>query len=213
LIGLLFYLFFLFPVFQDILTQRELLILIVFDLNYQHYETQFSLDSPGAILALKRLIFVFTSITLIMCMAVNVVEAQQVQTQAQKQSVRGKVTDETGKPLQDVSITIKGSTKGVVTNEKGEYNIDVPETSTKILVFSFVGMEQQEIKIENQKEISITLKPAEKSEQEVVVVGYGTQRRKNLTGAIQKISGDEIVNRPASNVSSLLQGEATGITF
>lgn len=146
-------------------------------------------------------------------MAVNVVEAQQVQTQAQKQSVRGKVTDETGKPLQDVSITIKGSTKGVVTNEKGEYNIDVPETSTKILVFSFVGMEQQEIKIENQKEISITLKPAEKSEQEVVVVGYGTQRRKNLTGAIQKISGDEIVNRPASNVSSLLQGEATGITF
>jgi hypothetical protein len=167
----------------------------------------------GRLLPSNVWIIVFTISTLAMCMTVNRVDAQQGETQIQKQNVRGKVTDEAGKPLEGVSVVIKGSTKGVVTNEKGEYSIDIPEAGNKMLVFSFVGMALREVNVGTQKELSITLLPAEKSEPEVVVVGYGTQKKKSLTGAVQKISGEEIVNRPSSNVSSLLQGEAIGVTF
>ena len=79
-------------------------------------------------------------------------------SQTQKQSVRGKVTDEAGKPMQGVSVTVKGSTKGVATNENGEFSIDITG-GAKILQFSYVGMEPQEVKIGNQKELNISLTP------------------------------------------------------
>src|SRR4026209_836850 len=118
------------------------------------------------------------------CLTANTAYAQEV-SQTPKLSVRGKVTDETGKPLQGVSVTVKGSTKGVATNENGEFSIDIPG-GAKILQFSYVGMEPQEVKIGNQKELNISLVPEMKDQQEVVVIGYGTQKKQAVTAAVVK---------------------------
>src|SRR6187455_1162661 len=124
-----------------------------------------------------RLILRLAVIILVLpCMTAEKLYAQQADVAQSQKSIRGKITDETGNPLQGVSVTVKGSSKGVVTNEKGEYNIEVSESSSKTLAFSYVGMELQEVKIGTQKELNISLTPSVTEQQEVVVVGYGSQK-------------------------------------
>ncbi|MEO6961316.1 MAG: TonB-dependent receptor [Puia sp.] len=126
--------------------------------------------------------------------------------------IAGKITNEEGEPLQNVSVVLKGQPRiGTTTDANGNYSIEVPDNSSAVLVFSFVGMETQEIAVSKNKIISLSLKAAAGKEQEVVVTGYGTQKKINLTGAVATIGGDKIANRPVTNISAALQGEMAGV--
>jgi TonB-linked SusC/RagA family outer membrane protein len=121
----------------------------------------------------------------------------------------GTVTDESGKPLQGVSIQEKGTSQGVMTDVLGKFSLDVPENA--ILSISFVGYETQEVKVGNRSNITIQLKVSASGLNEVVVVGYGTQKRRDVTGTISTVKGDDFKNLPVSNVASALQGLASGV--
>jgi hypothetical protein len=100
------------------------------------------------------------------------------------QILHGKVTNEAGKPLPDVSVKIKGINKGVVTNENGDYTIEIPEKSSKTLEFSYVGMVMREAQIGALTEMNMSLTSAGAEQEEVVVIGYGTQKKQAITGSV-----------------------------
>lgn len=126
-------------------------------------------------------------------------------------TITGKIIDgEKGEPLPGVSITIKGTSRGATTNAKGDYSIKVPNKNS-VLTFSFLGYENQEIVVDNQTIISVSLAPDAKSLEEVIVVGYGTQKKVNLTGAVSTIDSKAIENRPSSNLANALQGTSPGL--
>ncbi len=124
--------------------------------------------------------------------------------------VAGLVTDAKGQPLADVSIKIKSSVSGVVTNREGRYSIRLQDGNS-ILVFSFVGYTTQEVPAGNRQQIDITLQEQPSSLNEVVVVGYGTQQKKDLTSAVSSVKGKDIENLPVATPQSLIQGRASGI--
>jgi TonB-linked SusC/RagA family outer membrane protein len=128
----------------------------------------------------------------------------------QKVTVSGKVTN--GEiPLANVSIKIPGTKEGTTTNESGNFSIAAAKGQR--LVFSYVGYEEQSIIISNQNDISITLKIVEGNAlNEVVVVGYGTKKKVNLTGSVASVTGKELEGRPITNLSSALQGTMAGVT-
>jgi TonB-linked SusC/RagA family outer membrane protein len=125
--------------------------------------------------------------------------------------VRGTVLNESGQPLAGVSVSIRGSSFGTVTNADGVYSLTVPESA--VLVFSYVGFTSVEEPINGRSIINITLKPAVGSLNEVVVIGYGTQRKRDLTGSITSIRGEELARMPATNPVSSLQGKVAGLTI
>jgi TonB-linked SusC/RagA family outer membrane protein len=125
-------------------------------------------------------------------------------------TVKGYVTDKDNLPLPGVNIVIKGSTQGTITDVDGHYSLsDIPADG--ILVFSFLGMQTQEIKVGEQTTINISLLEETESLDEVVVVGYGSVKRVNLTGAVVDIKAAEIEDIPASNLSETLQGRLAGV--
>jgi TonB-linked SusC/RagA family outer membrane protein len=127
-----------------------------------------------------------------------------------EKSVSGEVLDEKGESLPGVSITIKGTTTGTSTGSNGKYSLVVP-TEDAILVFSFVGYMSQEIQVNGRSIINVNLATDTKALQEVVVVGYGTQKKVNLTGAVATVSGDEMTKRPVTNATAMLQGTMPGV--
>ena len=130
----------------------------------------------------------------------------------QQNRISGTVTDESGSPLQGVTVQVKGTTIGALTDASGKYNLNnAPQDAT--LVFSFIGMATQEITSEGRNLIDVVLKEAAIGLEEVVVVGYGTQKKVNLTGAVDVITNKVLVNRQASTVSQLLQGLSPGTNF
>lgn len=118
--------------------------------------------------------------------------------------IKGRITDSTGQALEGVTVSIKGTRKITTTNAAGEFSIDVP--STGVLVISYTGFETREIKITTGDYKNIQLLPRNKNLEEVVVVGYGTQRKANLTGAVDQVGGEVLQQRPITNVSEGLQG-------
>ncbi|MBL7972867.1 MAG: TonB-dependent receptor [Prolixibacteraceae bacterium] len=119
--------------------------------------------------------------------------------------VTGKVTDASGAPLPGVSVVVKGTTSGTITNADGEYSLaNVPANVT--LQFSFVGMKMQEVKVAGKTSVNVALEDETIGVEEVVVVGYGTQKKQNLTGAIASVSGDVLNERPIGNIAQGLQG-------
>lgn len=123
----------------------------------------------------------------------------------QQQTISGKVTDSSGEPLPGVTVIIKGTTQGAVTDFDGDYTItDVPGDAT--LVFSFVGMKAQEIPIFGKTSINVILAEDAIGVEEVVVVGYGTQKKINVTGSVSTVSSEELEERPVSSVAQALQG-------
>lgn len=125
-------------------------------------------------------------------------------------TVKGKVTDDKGQPLSGVSVYIKGSTTGTTTDADGNYSITVPDGAT--LVFSYVGFGLIEEKANGRTNIDILLKPLQISMNEVVVVGYGTQRKRDLTGSVSSVKGEELSKMPSTNPVSSLQGKVPGLT-
>ncbi|GAB4247207.1 MAG: TonB-dependent receptor [Ekhidna sp.] len=125
-----------------------------------------------------------------------------------QRTVSGKVTDDSGEGLPGVNVVIKGTTTGTTTDLDGNYRLSVNDSD--VLVFSYVGFEAQEINVGTRSVIDVTLGGATEL-QEVVVVGYGTQLKKEFTGSSSQISGDDIAQIPTPDVTSLLQGRGAGV--
>ncbi|MEZ0483626.1 SusC/RagA family TonB-linked outer membrane protein [Fibrella aquatica] len=125
------------------------------------------------------------------------------------QTITGTVTDESGKGLPGVSIQIKGTSRGTSSDADGKFQLVVDQNAT--LVFSFIGYVKQEVAVGNQTTVTVTLAPDAQALSEVVVVGYGTQKKVNLTGSVATITAKNIESRPVTNVSSSLAGLAPGV--
>ncbi|WP_242922109.1 SusC/RagA family TonB-linked outer membrane protein [Pontibacter liquoris] len=126
-------------------------------------------------------------------------------------SVQGKVTDESGMALPGVTVLLKGTPTAAPTGADGAYIINVPDGSGT-LIFSFIGYQSQEVPINNRSTINVQLNTDAKALDEVVVVGYGTQKKATLTGSVTAVKGDEITQTPALNVTNSLAGRLPGLT-
>ncbi len=134
------------------------------------------------------------------------------ETGQQQIIVKGKVTDVNGEPLPGVNVCEKSNTtNGVITGIDGDYNINV-SSADAVLTFSFIGYQEQEIATGNRTTIDVALVEEVTDLNEVVVVGYGTQRKANLTGAVSAVKGDELSKRSVTDTRLALQGAATGVT-
>lgn len=127
-----------------------------------------------------------------------------------QRTITGKVTDEKGEPIPNASVLVKGSNTGTVTKSDGTYSITVP-ANAKHLVISSVDMATEEVAIGSQTTIAVSLKAADKSLQEVVVVGYGTQRKSDVTGNIATVKGAAIADKPVPSFDAALAGRAAGV--
>ena len=116
------------------------------------------------------------------------------QSFAQNVTVRGKITKDDGQPLSGASVVVKGTTNGTTSNEQGNFLISAPGDAT--LVISSIDFTSREIKVNNQSTINVTLSSADKTLGEVIVVGYGTQRKEAITGSVASINGDKMREVP-----------------
>ncbi|MFC3198278.1 SusC/RagA family TonB-linked outer membrane protein [Parapedobacter deserti] len=129
----------------------------------------------------------------------------------QQRMINGRVTDESGAALEGVTVAVKGSSLATSTDPDGRYQLTLPENA-QVLVFSIVGYGQQEQSIGEQSVINMTLRESMSDLEEVVVVGYGTQRKSDVTGAVSTLEGRDIAERQAVQVSQALQGAVAGVT-
>ena len=125
-------------------------------------------------------------------------------------TVVGKVTDDGKRPLEGVTVQVKGTNTFTASKKDGTFSIVAP-SGNATLVFSFVGFREEEVPIDNKGDITFSMTPTATSLNDVVVVGYGTQKKSDVTGALTRISADVIQERPAQNVLQTLQGKAAGV--
>jgi TonB-linked SusC/RagA family outer membrane protein len=135
-----------------------------------------------------------------------------VNDQAQAVKITGTVTDEKGLPLPGVSVKVKGTTSGIITDGNGKYAITVNDNKA-VLEFTFLGFTKQEININGRTEINVKLLEAQTALNEVVVIGYGTVKRSDLTGAVASVKGSDIKAQGVSDVTKALQGKMPGVTI
>lgn len=124
--------------------------------------------------------------------------------------VKGKVTDESGVPLPGVNVIEKGTTNGTATDVEGSFSLNVANENS-VLVFSFIGYVSQEVTVGSQSTLNITLVSDVTTLSEVVVVGYGEQKRETLTGSVSNIKGEEVTKSPSVNVATSLAGRLPGL--
>jgi len=131
----------------------------------------------------------------------------------QQRTVTGVVTDQSGQPLPGVTVVVKGTTQGTVTNADGDYTItNIPDDAT--LVFSFVGMRTQEVVVRSQTTVNVNMAEDAIGLDEVVVVGFGTQKKADLTGAVSAVQGEDLAKRvDVTNTATALQGLSPGLTI
>ncbi len=148
----------------------------------------------------KNLLFIFL---LCISMAAN----------AQERTVTGTVSgDGDGKPLAGVSVTVKGTTTGATTNADGSYSIKVPAANGSLL-FSFVGYISQEIVLKKQTSLNVVLSGSNKSLDDVIVIGYGTQKKRDLTGAVSSVKAKDLVISSGPEIGAMLKGKVAGLTI
>lgn len=133
-------------------------------------------------------------------------------TEAQQREITGRMTDEQGNTIQGVTIGVKGSVIGTTSNENGDYRITVSDNATT-LVFSMVGFETQEHVIDGLSNLDVTMIASVSDLGEVIVVGYGTQNKGTLTGAVSAVSEEQLGLAPAGDAASRLQGRVSGVTI
>ncbi|WP_372950560.1 TonB-dependent receptor [Mariniphaga sp.] len=139
---------------------------------------------------------------------VNTTASASVGMQQQK-TISGKVIDEEGMPLPGVSVVVQGTTIGVVTDIDGNYTLQVP-ADARVLVYSFVGMRRQQVSIGNQTAINITLEAETIGLEEVIAVGYASQKKANIVGSVTSVSGEKIDAIPAADVTNAISGRMPG---
>lgn len=130
----------------------------------------------------------------------------------QTSTITGKVLDSNGEALIGVNVLEKGTTNGTITDFNGNFTLNL-SSSNSTLVFSYIGYVSQEISAKGKKDFTITLKEDSETLEEVVVVGYGTQKKVNLTGSVSSVSAKDIQDVPTSNTASLLQGRMPGLVI
>ena len=128
---------------------------------------------------------------------------------AQEKTVTGTVTDSTNEPLIGASVVIQGTSNGTITDIDGKYSITA--SPDNVLEFSYVGMVKQDVKVGSQHVINVQLKEDSQMLAETVVIGYGSAKKRDLTGSITNIKGAEIANKPSTNPLSSLQGKVAGV--
>lgn len=154
----------------------------------------------------KKHIFWMLSICLSMLFGIH----QTVYAQgSQKQQVTGTVTDESGEPLIGVTVVENGANVGAITDFDGKYTLEAPANAT--LTFSYVGYLTQNVKVAGQSTHNVVLKEDNALLDEVVVVGYGIQRKSDVTGALTRVNEEQLNSRPVSNAFEALQGKAAGV--
>lgn len=126
--------------------------------------------------------------------------------------ISGNITDENGEPLPGANILEKGTTNGTTSDAEGEYNLAVMDENS-VLIFSFIGYTSQEVTVGNQTAINIKLEPDFRTLNEVVVVGYGTIKKSDLTGSVSSVKAEQLTAYPAINALQALQGRAAGVNI
>lgn len=133
--------------------------------------------------------------------------------QAQVKIISGKTLDKAdNSPLPGVSIMLKGSKKGVQSDAKGNFTLDIGSAAPATLIVNYVGYNTQQVEVGNKTQLDVYLVQADNGLNEVVVVGYGTQKKVNLTGSVASISSAQITNRPVTSMQNALQGITPGLT-
>ena len=155
------------------------------------------------ILLIVRIAMLLMSIGILQLNAVSAGDLQQKQ-------ITGKITDESGNPLPGVNIQVEGTTLGAISDVNGKYTINVP-TDNVVLNFSFIGYNIQKITTGGQSVINVALAPSVTAMQEVVVVGYGTSRKVDLTGSISAVKREAYMDQPVNRVDQILQGRTAGV--
>ncbi|MDR0572576.1 MAG: TonB-dependent receptor [Tannerella sp.] len=155
-----------------------------------------------------RLAVGFLFISCCMLLASGEIEAQ-TQSIAKKNKVTGVVSDESGEALSGVNVVQKGTTNGTATDIDGKFSLDVPQGA--VLTINFIGFVPEEVVVNDEKTLNITLSEDVRKLSEVVVVGYGTRQRKSITGAIDQVGKDVFENRPVSNTMQALQGASANL--
>jgi TonB-linked SusC/RagA family outer membrane protein len=160
----------------------------------------------------KTFLYLIFTFILVQVLTINLtagpVEEDPVTNALQQQIVTGTVTDsQTGEAMPGVNIQVMGTTIGAITDAAGRYSISVTDRNAT-LVFSFVGYINQEIPLAGRSSLNVALVTELRGLEEVVVVGYGTQKKVNLTGAVDVVTGESLASRPAAQTAQLLQGQA-----
>lgn len=141
------------------------------------------------------------------------VQAKSVNQQQKKRKVTGVVKDENGETVIGANVLLKGTTSdGTITDIDGCFSLEIPDTPNAVLVFSYIGLQSKEIKVGNASELNVILNSDTELLDEVVVVGYGTQKKVNLTGSVETVGSDRIADKPVTSIVSALTGEAAGVT-
>ncbi|GAB3012728.1 TonB-dependent receptor [Cyclobacterium sediminis] len=134
----------------------------------------------------------------------------KIEISIEERPIKGRVVDTDGQGIPGATVLVQGTNIGTVTDIDGNFSFEVPDNA--VLIFSFIGYQQQVVSVGNRDEINVTMTEDLSSLDEVVVVGYGTQKKVNLTGAVSSINSKEIVNQPVGQTSMALQGIAPGVT-
>lgn len=132
--------------------------------------------------------------------------------QEDRKLISGNVKDENGEFLLGVSIIIKGASLGTVTDIDGNYSIEVPNDQA-VLVFTYLGYQSKEISVSGKSKLDVVMSEDTQNLEEVVIVGYGTQKKVNLTGAVAQIKGEVLENRPVTSVTQALQGSVANLNI
>jgi len=156
-----------------------------------------------------KCIFIINFLILINILAGVNLSALSFGDEMQQLKIAGTVTDESGNPMPGVNIQVEGTTTGVNSDINGKYSIDLPDRNS-VLIFSFIGYTPQRISPEGKTVIDLTMVPDTKSLEEVLVIGYGTQKKVNAIGSITTVTSEELNTAPVSMVSNALAGRMPG---
>lgn len=159
---------------------------------------------------MKHIQFFLKLQLILFCFFAHTSEVSASNLQEEQQVIKGEVLDQEGIPLPGVTVKVQGSSLGTITNLEGEFSLAVSDLDIT-LIFSYIGFKTKEVKIQNETNILISLEQSQQSLNEVVVVGYGTEKRENITASISSVSPEEIKSLPKANVTEMLQGRMPGV--
>ena len=128
----------------------------------------------------------------------------------QARTITGTVTDSVNNPIANVSVQVQGTGTGTVTDISGNFSISVPSNSS-VLVFSYTGMQTQQVTVGDKSAVNVQMSSVSGTLNEVVVIGYGTARKSDLTGSVVTVKSDRLLDRPTTDVSQALQGKVAGV--
>lgn len=136
---------------------------------------------------------------------------EQTQNSVNKKKISGTVIDETGMPMIGVTVRVQGTSSGYATDLEGRFTLDVPENAT--LVFSYIGYEDYMLKVDSRNAYTVKMQTENEALDEVVVIGYQTIKRRDLTGSVASVTGDAIASMPVSNIAQAMQGKLPGVNI